>query len=229
MIPTDRSNPTTDPAFAIGRLRLPAPLHPETDPNMLNRLDINASTYALDTTGSVTPLNLIQVGNSDFNRVGRKVQMNKLEWLGEYAPQAAGVNQTMTRFIIVVDKNPNGALPTWADVVQDTDQTGATSNTVFCGYNFNNTDRFDIIEDVTLSLPAVNAAGQMVPSQPGAREITVRGGQDVYTTTQYKADSSPAVISDIASNSLILLTLGNQAAGAAWNIGLKFRLYFYDM
>jgi len=48
--------------------------------------------------------------------------------------------------------------------------------------------------------------------------------------TQYKADSAPAVIGDIATGGLFMLVLGNQAAGAeGYSVLGKTRLRFNDI
>ena len=57
--------------------------------------------------------------------------------------------------LVVYDKQPNGALPTYATVMQTRDNAGAASNTAFSDPNFDNKERFTILRDTTFVLPSV--------------------------------------------------------------------------
>ena len=62
---------------------------------------------------------------------------------------------TYARLLVVYDKQPNGALPTYATVMQTRDNAGAASNTAFSDPNFDNKERFTILRDTTFVLPSV--------------------------------------------------------------------------
>jgi len=82
------------------------------------------AALACNSTGSIIPLNLIVAGSSFFNRVGRKIEMKSVLFEANIAPLAAArscVSDTL-RILIVYDRQPNGANPTIANILQDTDQ-----------------------------------------------------------------------------------------------------------
>ena len=63
--------------------------------------------------------------------------------------------QAYARLLVVYDKQPNGALPTYATVMQTRDNAGAATNTAFSDPNFDNKERFTILRDTTFVLPSV--------------------------------------------------------------------------
>lgn len=207
------------------------PLHPGRGVRGETKaVDLLPATYAFDTTGSVTAINLIRTGTSFNNRIGRKIAMKSLYINGKLQAESAPAYQSYCRMIVVYDTQPNGALPTWANVVTSYDQALNTSSTVTDGVNLDFRDRFRIILDHRITLPEVTASGD--PStfeSPTATEMTIQEFRLLGNLeTQFKADSSPAVIGDIATGSLVLLTLGDQAAGGGWAFNGTVRLRFTD-
>lgn len=198
----------------------------------------------INTTGSIIPLNMIQTGSSFFNRIGRKIEMKSLQLEVNVTPVSAArtsVSDT-ARFLIVYDRQTNGALPTLSDMFQDTDQGGNNTSDAQSNINLNNRDRFMIVRDYRVMLPAITNTVTGVPSAyfPSVYHSTNKDGfegahvKDYVKlkglVTQYKADSTPAVIGDIATGALYLVTFGMLAAGSEgyaihqWNT----RLRYYD-
>lgn len=180
----------------------------------------NTGQMVLNSTGSIIALNLIQVGSSMFNRIGRKIEMLSVRIVFDInipnATRASDID--LCKIAIVYDRQTNGAYPALADIFQDTDQTGANSTTPESGLNMNNRERFVTIMDIKKSMPsATNTAGVLTDVFPnGSSEWTMvdefrklRG-----LTTHYKADSNPAVIGDIATGALYLVTLGGLVAAS---------------
>lgn len=201
----------------------------------LNAVDLPSAVYVLNSTGSVTPLNLIRAGSTYVNRTGRRIEMQSIRISGliEPVPRTNTGNNDYVRIIVVYDRQTNGANPLIADVLATTDQAATNTTTSFSGLNLNNRDRFQILMDYRCDLPSyTNTAGSItaVGLQDQQKEyaidrfIKLRG-----MLTQFKADSSPAVIGDIATGGLFLITIGTQAAGAeGWQAALETRLRFTD-
>lgn len=187
--------------------------------------------FALNTTGSIYALNLVTVGSSMFNRVGRRIQMQsvRLRYQIEPIPQIRTSNLDIGKIAIVYDKQTNGAYPTLADVYQDTEQSGANTATALSGLNMNNRDRFiTIMEDNPTICACTNNTG--VISNPFPQDITpvyVDAYRKLNLTTHYRADSNPAVVGDISNGGLYLITYANLASGLEnfrvnWNCRLKY-------
>lgn len=190
--------------------------------------------FALNSTGSIYALNLIQVGSSMFNRVGRRIQMKSMR-MRIQVKLIIGVTRIPVidtgKIAVVYDKQTNGAYPTLADVYQDTEQTGANTATSLSGLNMNNRDRFITIMEKCIPLASGNlaATGYMVGTQMPSDLTTVYLDEyrKLNLTTHFRSDSNPAVIGDISNGGLYFITYANNAAGAEgyvvdWNCRLKY-------
>lgn len=190
--------------------------------------------------GEFTALNLIRIGSTMNNRIGRKIKTASIRINGGFFPQMQTSNHrspTQVRLMVVYDRQTNGNLPVLSDVIQCIDQAGTQTTDIYCGMNLNNRDRFLVLHDSFHFLP-------------GLSDNTATGVQNGYPTnsdnyqvnvyrkiknleTLYKADSSPAVIGDISTGSIFMLaiheTLGTETdAGTYWEWHGNMRLRFFD-
>jgi len=187
--------------------------------------------FALNSTGSIYAVNLVQVGSSMFNRVGRRIQMKSIRLRYQIEPiiQVRTSSLDVGKIAVVYDKQCNGAYPTLADVYQDTEQSGTNSATSISGLNMNNRDRFITIIENTPTISSCTNTGGII-TNPFPQDITPLY-QDEYRklnlTTHYRADSNPAVVGDISNGALYLITYANLASGTEnfrvnWNCRLKY-------
>jgi len=195
-----------------------------------------SAVWPINTTAQISILNAVTIGSSMWNRVGRKVSMKSVYVQGFIT--ASGNNATVSdqfaRIMIVYDKQPNGALPSISDVLQD--QTNGAGDqhqtTPFSGLNLNNRDRFEVIADERLYLPGYTAttgvAGNVTATADKEHVEIFRKlkGREIH----FKADSSPGVIGDISTGSLVMITYGNQASGSeAWALFANVRVRYTDL
>jgi len=195
-------------------------------------VDLIPNDYACTNVGTVTALNLVRTGSTFTNRIGRKIAMQSLYITGRFTPQDVTMASTASfvRVVVVYDSQTNGALPAWADVIKSYDQSTSSSSTVFDHFNLDNRDRFKVVIDERLAVPATSATGvgNNVPS-PNACELKFHRYVSLKNLeTQFKADSSPAVIGDISSGSLIMLTFSDGDPDTSWNLEAGIRLRFTD-
>lgn len=199
----------------------------------VNSLDLPVANYVLDTTGTVTCLNLIRAGATYVNRTGRRIEMKSLRINGMISPFRTSADDYV-RILVVYDRQTNGANPVIADIIQTTDQAAANTTTSYSGANLNNRDRFIVLMDFRAKMPSQTyTAGvitnpgwidQTMPQFQVERYIKLKG-----LVTQYKADSSPAVVGDISTGGLFMVTFGNlAAANAGFSANLETRLRFTD-
>lgn len=197
-------------------------------------LDTVGGTFAINTTGTILPLNLIRAGASFFNRIGRRVELKSLMIKTNIVPLRTAAVQDYLRMAIIYDRQTNGANPTLQDIFQTTDQAGANTLSVFSDINLNNRDRFHIFFDKRIVLPSLNVAAGVItqlgpadPIQPWVnvfKFIKLKG-----EVTQFKADSAPAVVGDIATGGLFFVSYGSQAAAAeGWQGNVETRLRYND-
>lgn len=194
-------------------------------------VDIANSTYAVTTTGLVTPLNLIQVGSTFCNRIGRRIEMVSLYMTGQLRLTGSSTaTHDYVRVLIVYDRQTNGATPAIATILANYDQTTAQTTNAGSGLNPDQKERFVILADERRLIPPVTATGVYSPTEGDQdifcikRFVKLRGVQ-----THYQGDSSPAVVGDISTGGLFLVTIGlfaNTAQPA--NLNVNFRLRYKD-
>lgn len=215
--------------------RLPGTLR-MTRPEMKS-CDVVSASVAVSTTAQFILLNGVQEGSSFYNRIGRRISMRSLHLKFTLAPSGngAGVGETL-RFMVIYDRQPNGAAPAISDLLLDYDNTGATGTTVKSGMNMNNSDRFVMLRDKILQIPNNGAAVALSAGQEAIMDqfeekgdfnwfVKLRGSE-----VHYKATSNPAVIGDIATGALYFVTYSNIAvATSGYNATYLARLRYSDL
>lgn len=181
-------------------------------------VDTASTTYVCDTTGTVTLLNGTAQGSDFSNRIGRKATMVAVQLEGQIIPaDLTNTASSKCRVMLIYDAQPNGALPAITDIL-----TASTSNAFM---NLNNRDRFKVIADVNESIGhVVDTATQAQAGSPTVHNVSVY--KKINLETIY--DGTTAAIADVQTGALLLVTIGNQAAGAG---GLYFgavRVRFID-
>lgn len=200
----------------------------------MKALDLPVAVYPLNATGAVTPLNLIRTGTSFMNRIGRKIQMKSLRVNGRIDILRTVADEDYVRVLLIYDRQTNGTAPAITDILQTTDQAAANTTTAFSGANLNNRDRFVILRDQHIYLPSLTSTAGVITNVSFVDQVSKQALFDWYVklpnyVTQYKADSSPAVIGDVATGGLFLVTFGAQTAGQeGYQIALESRLRYLD-
>jgi len=198
-------------------------------------VDILPASYNLTAAAaSVTTLNLVVAGSTFNQRIGRKICLKSLYIRGHYTytatPSTAASDPAYVRTVVVYDKQTNGAAPTWANVFTSYDQALTTSSTALDHVNLDFRDRFVILADETHLIMPFGAAQQPAAFTPTASEMMINRYIPLKNMeTQYKADSSPSVVGDIATGGLFLLQFSSAtpANGTARFTG-SLRLRFTD-
>lgn len=201
-------------------------------------------TGNLNTTPSIQVLNLIVEGASYYQRVGRRVRMKSIQtrmFAISSAANAAATGTDVKRVMIVYDRQCNGALPAYADIILSQAQGGATSSDALDMLNMNNRDRFWVLMDEYFQTPAAGINGATPAStvgsfiDPNLNTEHAQGRLNIQRyiklgglETQFKATAG--AITDIATGSLLLITLGlfDTNATSAFNIDGVIRIKFLD-
>ncbi len=117
----------------------------------------------------------------------------KFRWTLSVTP-STGVDQ-FVRYMVVLDKQPNGLTPAWTDVL--------VSTSVQSQLNLSNQSRFRVLLD---RLVYLNAAAE--PGSGSDQSFSLSLGDVV----QYNSGTA-GTVADIATNSLYLFTLSTAPAG----------------
>lgn len=201
----------------------------------------NATPMQINTTGTIFVMNLIAAGSSFYNRIGRKIELKSVRVTGVITLDLNTTTQDndLARIALVYDRQFNGATPAITDIFQDTNAIGTNFTTPLSGVNLNNRDRFLVIMDKRIPLPALTVTTSVTPVPTNVWPNSYADEKhnsfiDEYRklgnlVTQYKADSSPPVSGDISTGALLLVSYGLNTNGTEgfqmsyWNVRLRYR------
>jgi len=170
--------------------------------------DVNLT---MDTTGAIRLLNGVVPGVGFSQRIGRSISMRGLDLrLTASVVAGTGVDQ-IQRVLVVLDHQPNGAAPVITDIL-DAVSTESRPNLI-------NAWRFTILQDTRFDLNA--------SAEPGSkRAITEK--ICLGRSTHYN-NGVAGTVADIVTNSLFLVFVGSEAAGAtAGTVTGTSRVRFVD-
>jgi len=230
--------------------RFPAGLSGGRGATELKSIDSKLVSPPISSAGNVhiaqvvyaSPLN----GAAFYQRIGTRTRGKSLEIRGKIAQtntNTAAVNSSFARVIILYDRQANGALPTIADILTDYAYDGSTESNAFSGLNMNNRDRFLILRDRKIHLPAVGPLGippvNTTPAAVIVRETLTTDQSSSFVVnefiklkgleTHYKA-STTGGIGDISTGSflLFLISSGDLGYPAAYSMNYSARFKFFD-
>jgi len=129
------------------------------------------------TSAEFAILNAMLTGPGFFNRIGSKVTMKSLHIKINIAPRipvdAPGGNNQTCRWLLVYDRQTNGAYPTISTLLADYQADGTNNTVVLSGMNPTQTGRFIILREHFVKFFNVKndadltAAGQSMMEQDG--------------------------------------------------------------
>lgn len=183
----------------------------------LKYVDIASTVYACDTTGSVTALNLTAVGDDNTTRDGRQIIVTSCHIRGLITNQDASTATSLARWLLVWDKQPNGAIATIANILAAATSISST--------NLNNRERFVILRDKQYGVGQIDTtATQTYTIAPGVHECN----EYVKINARTTYGGTAADIASVATGALLLVTIGNQAAASGAQLTAATRVRFTD-
>ena len=173
----------------------------------------------VSTTGSFILLNTPLVGAAFYNRIGSKITMKsvhvKVNISARNADVVFGGNNQTFRWLLVYDRQTNGAEPTIATLLRDYQSDGANNTVILSGMNPTQTGRFIILREHFVKLVNVN---NVVDLDGAADSLTQHQDQwfinwfvklkDLETIYQ----ASTGLVGDVANGALWLVALGDAPA-----------------
>lgn len=189
------------------------------------------ATNTMSSTAVFQLLNNIRLGNDDYQRVGKEIKMKSLLLTAQVQDLRRNSNaHDWIRYMIIYDRQTNGAAPVIADVLSSVDINGGVTSTVRAAKNENNKDRFKILLDQSFGIPNDLNAGSNQAAQRGfgafptyVKHYIKLGG----LLTKYLSDAGG--IAMIGSGSLYLVLYGNNtAANSNYDFNFNARLTYAD-
>lgn len=176
-------------------------------------VDLNPTEAAITSTANLILLNGIAQGTTDYTRVGSQIYNKQLELrlkvMCTKSP-VAGDTGTTARIAVVWDKQPTGALPTYADIFTCETAAGTAVSDIFSFPNTTNEKRFCILKDYyyewNVSTKVAGAESETVNVNKGISTDTIC--LNSWATTFSGTTSG---IASIATGALYLVRLTNNA------------------
>lgn len=181
---------------------------------------------------SVNVLNLLTPGTGDGQRIGRQCNLRSLEVRGHV--EWVGVNtaaelQMCLRMLLIFDRQPNGAVPVWADIMNAVDPFALPLTA--------NKERFVILRDRQIIAPpiGINGAASAFPGgYPGADRMEPQSwNYHEYVKlkgleTTFKGTTG--TIADIMTGSILMILASGQqnSANPPWGFNYATRVRYYD-
>lgn len=164
----------------------------------LKTIEVNDSTVAANTTGTIVLINGVIQGTDYNQRVGRIFLMKSIYLRAKFTNDSATVSPLTFRAMIVLDSQTNGALPAITDILNAVTTTSTN--------NLNNRDRFKVLMDKTFS------------PTPSARTVAITE-QEVFKKWYKKCSyevvngGTAATVGSIQTGGLYVIFLTDVAAG----------------
>jgi len=179
--------------------------------------DVAETTYAANSTGTITHLDIIPQGTTVNSREGKSYRLKSVLIRGMVV-----VNSTTTHNVCVAylvwDKQPNKALAAITDVL--------TSAFAFAFSNRENAGRFTILKKMVYATTGNSTAPATGKEMFSIDERYVCPPNLISSKTN--ADTT-GVIGNTITGALLLITVGNTVAGTAdGDFQLRFRINFSE-
>ncbi len=187
-------------------------------------LDIDDGTVAAAGTIAQVSCNVIAQGNTESERIGRKLTVRKINWkyevrLAAVQNQADPPNGDLVRVILYQDKQTNGATALVADILESADYQSFR--------NLANLGRFNILMDRTHRIG--EAMAQTDGTNTGSYPIVHAGPFGLYKACnipiEYDNSATTGVITSIKSNNIGVLTISQAGVAGFFS---KMRLRYSD-
>lgn len=176
-------------------------------------VDLGPTSYACDTTGSITLLATVPQGTTQVTRNGKKIIWDSIQTRGSFSTGTTSTANSLAAWMLVYDRRPTGVLPAITDIL-----VTANSNSFV---NDDNANRFKILRRDMRYLNSNNAGTAF-------QDRAIEDFIVVNKRAEFKSLGTGA-IADIEEGALYLVTVGNIAAGTtAPGIAATFRVRFHD-
>jgi hypothetical protein len=105
----------------------------------------------------ITCLNEVQQGAAFYNRIGTKISIKSIHFNCQFYvnPTAIATSPMSVRYLIIYDRQPNGAYPAISDLLS-TNDLGFTAAAFYCGINMQNRERFTVLRDKYIDMDAAS-------------------------------------------------------------------------
>jgi len=217
---------------------------------------VNTPIILGDMGSMVQSINLIQQGMAISQRIGNKITMSKLEvrlqLVADYPAQVTNIVGGQARYLIVYDRQTNGAYPTNSSsfvggIMSTIDQTGAitysgtgATRVMYAMLDVNSLDRFIVLYDRFITIPPYDNNGLTANSFVGPTDnntfnhifdLDLKDLETVYSGNVLNGSES-LTIADIMTGGLYIVGVGPHYTETGdlppFCLAGNIRLWFHD-
>ncbi len=188
--------------------------------------DESAADLSAGVISNTSSLVLIGQGVTESTRIGRKAVLKSIGWrarvqLGSTEATVLTTPETV-RFLLVLDKQCNGAAPAVAGA------NGLLESANYQSFNnLTNKGRFSVLADKTLVLNPQAASGNGSANDTGAVTKTFSVFKKCDIPVEYSGTAAPSVIDEVRTNNVFGIMI-TETANASLTLDSKFRFRFTD-
>jgi len=136
---------------------------------------------------------------------------------------SAGSTQDYLRMFIVYDRQPNGALPAYGDIMEVVTKAGAATSVADSLPANKNRDRFVILKDQGFDQPPLSNVQNL-----NTEGYTISWFVPIKNKVSHYG-STGGNIADLTTGSLLLVTVGRNNATATFNFNGAIRVRYSDL
>jgi len=174
-------------------------------------------------------------GAAPYQRVGQKI-MNKSIHIRGIVVNSATSTEDLGRILVVYDRQPNGAVPTYATLIASYIAAGTSASTAYDGINMNNRERFKVLCDEQFRFPAcTNTSGVLTNlAQIDATGNTAAAKWNFERFIRLKDlvthfnTTNGGGIGDVTTGALLMFVV-SQGNDSCWTFNWSSRLRFDDL
>ena len=163
-------------------------------------------------------LNDIAAGTDYSERIGRSIKLISLQVHGYASPQDDTTDYTYCRYIIVHDRQPQGALPAVADIL--------ASDTPYSFTKWDNKNRFAVLRDAAFAIGKVDTTATQ----------SFAGGVLLYpldifvplNNIEMKFSATAGAIANVVQGAIYMICMSTGAANASVQFKLATRIRFSE-
>lgn len=228
---TSTYNPKRAKTVRVTRTLVPL-RRPRASPTEVKSVDFQANLYfSNDATSNsqITLINSLAQGTGAFQRIGRRASMKSIQFKYEIQNYTIGAAPDRLRVALVMDMHPDGLVPSFNTIFQNTDSSGSASSGVESGLNLDQSDRFRVLYTRTFNTPTIaGAGGAVVQGNLDYNRMTAHFFKKLNTNLLFK--SSNHTIADIQAGAIYVIAESDVStlASQSWILKMNSRLRYTD-
>lgn len=182
------------------------------------------------TTATTTPADVLydsSIGADFYNRIGRKVNLKSIYIRGVFKNGGPVSPAEAIRIVVYTDNQfTTGTVPTTADVLADVSNTGAIATNPYSNINLNNRDRFQILKEFFVQMPAVAAGGVLSNSGLGGSVTLTQKLRFFRRLGGFEVSHGGSATGTVTKGNVLLTAIGE---GGAYTFTYSCRIRFTDV